>query len=31
MFGIGMPEMLVILGVALIVIGPSKLPEVAKS
>ena len=31
MFGIGMPEMLVILGVALIVIGPSKLPEIAKS
>lgn len=31
MFGIGMPEMLVILAVALIVIGPKKLPELAKS
>jgi len=31
MFGIGMPEMLVILAVALIVIGPSKLPEIARS
>jgi sec-independent protein translocase protein TatB len=31
MFGIGMPEMLLILAVALIVIGPKKLPELAKS
>ncbi len=31
MFGIGMPELLIILAVALIVIGPKKLPELAKS
>ena len=31
MFGIGMPEMLLILAVALIVIGPKKLPDIAKS
>jgi Tat protein translocase TatB subunit len=31
MFGIGMPEMLLILAVALIVIGPKKLPELAKT
>jgi TatA/E family protein of Tat protein translocase len=31
MFGIGMPEILVILAVALIVIGPKKLPDLAKT
>jgi len=31
MFGIGMPEILLILAVALIVIGPKKLPDLAKS
>jgi Tat protein translocase TatB subunit len=31
MFGIGMPEMLMLLAVALIVIGPKKLPDLAKS
>ena len=31
MFGIGMPEMLLILAVALIVIGPKKLPDLARS
>ena len=31
MFGIGMPEMLVILALALIVIGPKKLPDLAKT
>lgn len=31
MFGIGMPEMILILAVALIVIGPNKLPDLAKS
>ena len=31
MFGIGMPEMLMILAIALIVIGPKKLPDLAKS
>jgi TatA/E family protein of Tat protein translocase len=29
-FGIGMSEMLVILGVALLVFGPTELPEIAK-
>lgn len=31
MFGIGLPELLIILVVALIVVGPSKLPDLAKS
>ena len=31
MFNIGMPELLVILALALVVIGPRKLPELARS
>jgi len=31
MFGIGLPELILILAVALIVVGPDKLPELAKS
>ncbi|MRR34125.1 TatA/E family twin arginine-targeting protein translocase [bacterium] len=31
MFGIGMPELLIILVLALIVIGPQKLPDMARS
>ena len=31
MFGIGMPEILLILAIALIVIGPKKLPDLAKT
>jgi Tat protein translocase TatB subunit len=31
MFGIGIPELLVILAVALIVLGPKRIPEAARS
>jgi Tat protein translocase TatB subunit len=31
MFGIGMPEMLMILALALIVIGPKRLPDIARA
>ncbi len=31
MFGIGMPELLLVLALALIVIGPKKLPDIAKA
>ena len=31
MFGIGMPELLLILALVLIVLGPKKLPELAKT
>ena len=31
MFGIGMPELILVLALALIVIGPKKLPDIAKA
>jgi sec-independent protein translocase protein TatB len=31
MFGMGMPEILLLLAIALVVIGPKKLPDLAKS
>ncbi|BDV42119.1 Sec-independent protein translocase protein TatA [Geotalea uraniireducens] len=31
MFGFGMPEMIIVLVIALVVVGPSKLPQLGQS
>lgn len=31
MFGFGMPEMVIVLGIALVVFGPGKLPQLGQS
>lgn len=31
MFGFGMPELIVILGIMLVVVGPSKLPQLGQA
>ena len=31
MFGIGMPELIIILGILLVIVGPSKLPQLGSS
>lgn len=31
MFGIGMPEMIIVLVIALVVVGPSKLPQLGQA
>lgn len=31
MFGIGMPEMLIVLAILLIVVGPGKLPQIGQA
>ena len=31
MFGLGMPELIVILGILLVIVGPSKIPQLGAS